>query len=75
MSFMKETLNRAVPYGTLVRKLKFVKELQRTLPMEKFKRYMIQDSICQSTMLASMEGHLSLTILRIFNYFILYCFL
>ena len=46
MSFMEETLNRAVPIWDTCAETPFVKELQKgTLPMEKFKRYMIQDSI------------------------------
>ncbi|WP_096635170.1 TenA family protein [Clostridium cochlearium] len=46
MSFMKETLNRAVLIWDTCAETPFVKELQKgTLPMEKFKRYMIQDSI------------------------------
>lgn len=46
MSFMKETLNRAVPIWDTCAETQFVKELQKgTLPMEKFKGYMIQDSI------------------------------
>jgi thiaminase/transcriptional activator TenA len=43
---MEETLNRAVSIWDTCAETPFVKELQKgTLPMEKFKRYMIQDSI------------------------------
>jgi thiaminase/transcriptional activator TenA len=46
MSFMKETLNRALPIWNTCTQTPFIQELQKgTLPMEKFKQYMIQDSI------------------------------
>ena len=46
MSFMKETLNRALPIWDTCIETPFVQELKKgTLPMEKFKQYIIQDSI------------------------------
>jgi thiaminase/transcriptional activator TenA len=43
---MKETLNRALPIWNTCIETPFIQELQKgTLPMEKFKQYMIQDSI------------------------------
>lgn len=46
MSFMKETLNQALPIWNACTETPFVQEVKNgTLPMEKFKYYMIQDSI------------------------------
>lgn len=46
MSFMKETLKQALPIWNRCIEVPFVQEVKNgTLPMEKFKLYMIQDSI------------------------------
>lgn len=46
MSFMKETLNQSVPIWDACVNTPFIQELkQGTLPLEKFKQYMVQDSI------------------------------
>lgn len=46
MSFMKETLDRSLPVWNACADTPFIRELKKgTLPLEKFKRYMIQDSI------------------------------
>jgi len=46
MSFMEETLNCALPIWDTYTETPFIQELQKgTLPIEKFKQYMIQDSI------------------------------
>lgn len=46
MSFMKETLENALPIWNNCIDTPFVQELKNgTLPMEKFKHYMVQDSI------------------------------
>lgn len=46
MSFMKETMNRALPIWDTCAETPFVQELKKgTLPLEKFRRYIIQDSI------------------------------
>lgn len=46
MLFMKETLERALPIWNRCIETPFVQEVKNgALPMEKFKRYMIQDSI------------------------------
>lgn len=46
MSFMKEILKQNIPIWDACRNTPFLRELQNgTLPLEKFKNYMIQDSI------------------------------
>jgi thiaminase/transcriptional activator TenA len=46
MSFMQETINRSLPIWNACVDTPFVQELKKgTLPVEKFKQYMIQDSI------------------------------
>lgn len=46
MAFMKETVNRSMPIWNDCVDTPFVQELRKgTLPFEKFKQYMIQDSI------------------------------
>ncbi|MED2799760.1 transcriptional regulator [Bacillus thuringiensis] len=46
MSFMKETVNRTLPIWDACVETPFLQELKEgTLPMEKFKQFLIQDSI------------------------------
>lgn len=46
MSFMKQTLNQALPVWDTCIETPFVQELKKgTLPMDKFREYMVQDSI------------------------------
>lgn len=56
MAFMKDILTRNIPIWEECAATPFVQEVQTgKLPLEKFKRYMIQDSIYLKTMPAYTE--------------------